>query len=102
MDLEKINLIAKLLIFFSCLFSVVFTSGIVWRVEKKLDISYKLFLSAIIFFLSAEILGFFDFSSTSYFPLLISIARLSFSLLFLFGILEVRSLIRDEDGEKEN
>jgi hypothetical protein len=100
MLIKNIDLIAKIIVILVSLFSVVYTFGVVWRVEKKLDISYKLLLVALLFFVAGEILDIFNFGNRLLFSILSSAARITFAFFFLFGILEMRSLIRKMDGEK--
>ncbi len=100
MFIKNIDLIAKIAVVLISLFSIVYTFGVVWRVEKKLDISYKLFLTALLFFVTGEILDIFNFGNHFIFSILSSAARVTFAIFFLFGILEMRSLIRKLDGEK--
>ena len=100
MLIKNIDLIAKIVVVLISLFSVVYTFGVVWRVEKKLDIAYKLLLTALLFFVAGEILDIFNFGNRFIFSILSSSARIAFAFFFLFGILEMRSLIRKMDGEK--
>jgi len=81
------------------LFSIIYTCGVVWRVEKRLDISYKLFLAAIIFFTLASALKYFDAGKSLVLPFLVDLNYALFSLFFLAGILTMRNLIRKIDGE---
>lgn len=82
------------------LLSVIYAFGVVWRVEKKLDISFKLFLLAILSFLISEILGAFYFSKTSALTYLAPIAKMLFAFFFLSGMITMRNMIRRIDGEK--
>lgn len=79
--------------------SVVFITGVVWRVEKKLDVSYKLLQAAIIFFLFSEIISRF-IEANQIFEALAVLGKVLFSAFFLAGILKMRDLIRTVDGEK--
>lgn len=82
------------------LLAIVYTAGVVWRVEKKLDVSYKLYLSAIIFLFVAETADlYYALDNTFAFALIVKIGRVLFAMLFLAGILEMRSVIRKMDGE---
>lgn len=100
MFIKNIDWIAKILVILVSLFSVVYTFGVVWRVEKKLDIAYKFLLTGLLFFVAGEILDIFNFGQRFIFSILSSAARVAFAFFFLFGILEMRSLIRKMDGEK--
>ena len=82
------------------LVAVVFSFGVVWRTEKELDLSYKLFLGAIIFFVISEFLDLFAFEGRVVLENLILISRLLFAALFLAGTLTARDLLRKMDGEK--
>lgn len=81
------------------LFSIIYTAGVVWRVEKKLDISYKFFLSAIIAFTLSEIIGLFRFQERAWVAEAALPLKLLFALLFLKGILTMRRMVRVMDGE---
>lgn len=81
------------------LFSIIYTCGVVWRVEKRLDISYKLFLIAIFFFTLANFLSYFETGKGVILPFIVNLCHGLFSLFFLAGILMMRNLIRKVDGE---
>ena len=81
------------------LFSIIYTTGVVWRVEKKLDISYKFFLSAIIAFALSEIIVLLNFQGRSWTVDASLALRLLFALFFLKGILTMRRMVRVMDGE---
>lgn len=86
----------------SAILSVIFTIGIVWRVEKELDTSYKLFALAIIFFTVSELLGIFRFDERLVVALAILISKLIFAVCFLAGIIIMRDILRRMDGEKND
>jgi len=88
------------LIILGSILSIIFTLGVIWRVEKKLDTAYKLFLAAIIFFTLSEITGLFVFRSFAWITHVSLGSRLFFVIFFLFGMLEMRAMIRKIDGEK--
>lgn len=90
------SIIFHLIIILLSLFSIVYTFGVVWRVEKKLDTAFKLFLIAIIFFTASEIASFLTLDSDQFYSL---IAKIIFAGFFLAGILETRYMIREMDGE---
>lgn len=98
--IKALDFIAKLVAFVAALFSIIYTFGVVWRVEKRLDISYKLFLVAIIFFTSACALSYFNTEKGVVMPFLVNLNYGLFSIFFLAGIFTMRSLIRRIDGEK--
>jgi hypothetical protein len=93
-------LISKGIIIMGALFSIIYTTGVVWRVEKKLDLAYKLFLLAIISFTASEIVIFFEFSRPALSSVLSICLRVAFVVFFLAGTLEMRNMIRRLDGEK--
>jgi len=75
------------------LVSIVITSGVVLRVEKRLDTSYKFFLFAIIVFtlgIFADILEFYGFLPPWKWE---AIIKAVFIILFTLGVYEMRTLI---------
>jgi hypothetical protein len=86
---------------FLTFFSIVYSAGVVWRVEKKLDISYKLFLAAVLVYAVSLFLEMFNVIDSKVMELYISITKVLFMALFLGGVLMMRDLIRDIDGEKK-
>ena len=82
------------------LIAIVFTVGIVWRAEKELDISYKLFLVALIFLVASESVGKI-FSETAFFSAIASFLHLFFTIFLLGGIWTMRDILRKLDGEKK-
>jgi hypothetical protein len=95
-------IILELVIIFTAIFSIIYTFGVVWRVEKKLDLSYKLILGAIIAFTLSEIISILHLKNGEWLIFLALLLKAVFILLFLFGILEMRYLIRKLDGELKN
>lgn len=81
------------------LFSLVFTLGIIWRVEMKLDTAYKVFFCALIFLLALKIVDFFVKNELA--ELLYQILNFLFSLFLFWGIWLMRDLMRNIDGEKK-
>jgi len=79
--------------------SIVYTVGIVWRVEKELDTSYKFFAFSILFFFIAELSGLY-YTEHSFGPIIEKISMASFAFLFLIGTLYMRDIVRKLDGEK--
>lgn len=94
--MNNLELLFHLLIIFISLFSIVYTFGVVWRVEKKLDTSFKLLLGAIISFTLSEIIFILPFDWSQLFSLIL---KTIFIILFLAGILEMRYMLRKMDGE---
>lgn len=101
---QNLQLASQALTLIIVLFTIVFTFGVVWRVEKKLDLSFKLFLIALILFFASEI--FKDVPSLiccldlTYYNWGENLAKLLSSVFFLTGMLEMRGMIRKLDGEK--
>ncbi|NTW30687.1 MAG: hypothetical protein HGB34_02370 [Candidatus Moranbacteria bacterium] len=99
--METLSLIADAVLFMALLLAIVFTAGVVWRVEMRLDVSYKYFLVAIICFLLAEIADLWYVPETrDVSALLADSLRALFSVLFLAGVLSMRRIVRDMDGER--
>lgn len=97
--IQYLDFAVRLVAVLAGLFSIIYTCGVVWRVEKRLDISYKLFLAAIIFFTLANVLKYFAAEKGVIMPFLVDLNYALFSLFFLAGILTMRNLIRKIDGE---
>lgn len=98
-EIQSPILLLKFATILVSLFSIVYSFGVIWRVEKKLDIAYKLFLAAILFFTISQILEIIE-NKNYLIDVASNIFILIFAGLFLAGILETRSLIRKVDGEK--
>ncbi len=82
--------------------SIIYTAGVVWRVEMKLDVSYKFFLAGIIFLLLGEVIDLYYISDNQIIvDLLVKTFRMLFAVCFLFGIIFMRNIIQCIDGEKE-
>ncbi len=81
--------------------AIIFTAGVVWRVEKKLDISYKFFLAAVICVLAAEILDLYSaIDNQTVVALTVKSFRLLFAFFFLTGVIFMRNIVRNLDGEE--
>lgn len=80
---------------------LVFAVGIVWRVEKELDLSYKFFVAAATCLTLAEILGFYV-SQTFDVALWSKALRVGAAAFLLVSILLMRDLVRKLDGEKKS
>lgn len=96
MNAVNFESILHLIVIFGSILAIIYTFGVVWRVEKKLDISFKFFLASIIVFAIFSIVDFFSFFQEKTTELFLEII---FIFLFLFGILEMRSMLRKLDGE---
>ena len=93
------DIIIRAVALLAAMFSIIYAFGVVWRVEKRLDISYKLFLVAILFFTLACVLSYFNTEKGIIMPFLVNLNYALFSIFFLAGIFTMRSLIRKIDGE---
>lgn len=82
--------------------AIVYTVGVVWRVELRLDTSYKFFLIGITLFFLAEILDFWYVpESRPTIELIVEGLRMLFSVCFLLGVVFMRDIVRTLDGERE-
>lgn len=99
MNIDLINLFLKVAEILILLLAIVFTLGIIWRVEKKLDISYKLFFLGICFLLVAEMADLFYLKEDLIKEFILSFLKLISVVFFLLGVLEMRRAIRSIDGE---
>ena len=97
MTLEQISYLILLII---SLLAIVLTFGVVWRVERKLDISYKFILIAIIFFTCGIV---FDVFRVFYLPVnfqgLNFIIKSLFIIFYTVGVYKMRSLIHEINEE---
>jgi len=104
MNIQNLVFATEALIFVLVILAIIYTLGVVWRVEKKLDLAFKLFFVSIIFFFVSQIIKNIPMLicclEDSYFELAGGIAKLLFIAFFLGGMLEMRSMIRKMDGEK--
>ena len=100
MDFNNWDLIINAVVIISALLAVVWTFGVVCRVERRLDISYKFFLTAIIAFAVSELAGLFNLGKASWLFWIPQLGKLIFALFFLAGIWTMRNMIRKIDGEK--
>jgi hypothetical protein len=99
MSTQTIFIIINIITIGSLLLSIIYTAGVVWRVELELDISYKFFLTAIIFLLAAECVNLYPADNAVLFALITKTLRMLFTLCFLTGILLMRDIVRKIDGE---
>ncbi|MDD5083964.1 MAG: hypothetical protein PHT88_03465 [Candidatus Moranbacteria bacterium] len=98
--METFLVVAEAMTILAAMMSIVYTVGIVWRVEKELDVSYKFFAFAIVFFLIAELLNVYYVGHGVSFAVAEKLSKVVFSALFLVGTLYMRDIIRKLDGEK--
>lgn len=80
---------------------LVFSIGIVWRVEKELDWSYKFFVIAAMSVLLADVVGLYAAEGALSAALLGKGLRLIGAVAFLVSILFMRDIVRKLDHEKE-
>jgi hypothetical protein len=80
-------------------FSLVFTLGIIWRVEMRLDMAYKVFFCALVFLFLSKLTDFFVESELLI--MINQILNILFSAFLLLGIWLMRDLMRNIDGEKK-
>jgi hypothetical protein len=97
---QNLEVITNIVVLIAALLAIVFGFGVVWRVEKKLDLSFKFFLSAIIAFFSVEISKFFYIPENGFLIYIEPAGKILFALLFLAGMATMRNMIRGVDGEK--
>lgn len=100
MVLKNIDFLTNLVVIVASLLSIVYTFGVVWRVEKKLDLSYKFFLICILAFTSSIIIEISNPLGDRYLIFAADLMKILFAIFFLAGILEMRNMIRHIDGEK--
>lgn len=81
--------------------STVYTAGVVWRVEMRLDASYKFFLAGILCAFAAEVADVFAPAIGRYALMLVASLKLSFAVCFLVGIILIRDIVRTIDGERD-
>ena len=91
----------QLFIFSALLLTIIYAFGVVWRVEKKLDLAFKLFLAAIIIFAAYETVFMFTAPDRVWVGNVTLILKAIFVLLLFLGMAEMRSMLRKIDGEKK-
>lgn len=82
-------------------FAIVYTAGIVWRVELELDSSYKFLMFAAIFLFASEVLAIYysqEFKIAN--ELAVKGLKMLFAVFFLCGAYLMRDIVRKLDGEK--
>lgn len=98
--METAFFITDIVIVAALLLSVIYTVGVVWRVEMKLDTSYKFFLASVVFILSAELIDLYaPVGAEQGNALAVKALHALFALSFLAGILFMRDIVRDLVGE---
>ena len=78
---------------------LVFSVGVVWRVEKRLDLSYKFFVGAVASLIAGHIVG-ISFARETFAVLLASkVLFLLGAIFFLASVLLMRKIVRELDKE---
>ena len=95
-------LAAEYMIIVTLLLALVFTLGVIWRTEKKLDTTYKLLFVALLSLLGAKVLGLGYFGLEVYQGLLVSVLEWVAVFFLLLSILEMRDIVRFLDHEIQN
>ena len=80
---------------------LVFSIGIVWRVEKELDWSYKFFVVAAMSVMLADVLGLYYADDGSAVTLIAKGLRFVGAFAFLASVLLMRDIVRKLDHEKK-
>lgn len=96
--MQNLELIVQIISVILISFSLVFTLGIIWRVEMKLDKAYKFFFGALLCLFLIKIMD--VFIKGEIFSLIYQFLNLLFYILLSWGIWLVRDLIMDIDGER--
>lgn len=83
-------------------FTLLFAVGIVWRVEKELDVSFKWIALAVFCLFVAEIVEMVPaLSEAGFWTAALQWFRLAAALFLFFGMYFMRDLVRKIDGEKK-
>lgn len=90
-----IQQIINIIILTLSLLAIILTFGVVWRVERKLDLSYKFILLAIMVFSCGVIFDLFKSFNIHVFEDINYFIKGLFIIFYLLGILKMRSLIRE-------
>jgi hypothetical protein len=98
---KYIDVAINIIVIIASLLSIVYTLGVVWRVEKKLDLSYKLFLVAILAFTGAVIVGILNPLQDPILNFMQGLMKMLFAIFFLAGVYTMRDTIRRIDSEKK-
>ena len=81
---------------------LVFSVGIVWRVEKELDWSYKFFVVAATSVMLADVFGLYAINQGSFSIFLSKGLRFVGAVSFLISVLFMRDIVRKLDHEKQS
>ena len=102
MNMDMIFLGVDMLTIGLFLLVLVFSIGIVWRVEKELDWSYKFFVVAATSVMLADVFGLYAVGQGSTTILLGKGLRFVGALAFLVSVLFMRDIVRRLDHEKKD
>lgn len=80
---------------------LLFAIGVVWRVEKELDASYKFFVVAAMSIVLADIVGLYYVDQGSMVMLFGKGLRFFGAIAFLVSVLLMRDIVRKLDHEKK-
>lgn len=80
---------------------LVFSLGIVWRVEKELDWSYKFFVVAAASVMLADVFGLYALNQGAFSIFLSKGLRFVGAISFLMSVLLMRDIVRKLDHEKK-
>ncbi len=84
------------------LVTLVYTVGIVWRVEMELDVSYKFLAFAVLFLTIAEIAGVLpEVRENAEWTLYLYGTKLLTAISLFLGMYFMRDLVRRLDGERK-
>lgn len=101
MNLDMIFLGVDIVTVGMFLLVLVFSIGIVWRVEKELDWSYKFFVVAATSVMLADVLGFYYAGEGSLVTFIGKGLRFAGAFAFLVSVLLMRDIVRKLDHEKK-
>lgn len=100
MDMKLALFGADVLVVAVFLLVLVFTIGVVWRVEKELDVSYKCFALGVVSLALGEIIGLAVVDRGLSWLVTSRVLRLIGSVFFLASVLLMRDIVRVLDHEK--
>ena len=99
MDMIFLGIDVLTVVLFLCV--LVFSIGIVWRVEKELDWSYKFFVVAATSVMLADVIGLYAVHQEVTMVFLGKSLRFFGALAFLVSVLVMRDIVRKLDHEKK-
>lgn len=99
MDLILLGL--HYLVILTLLLGLAFTLGIVWRTEKKLDLTYKCLFVGLLSFIGSRMMALGTFLATDMQALVVGGLDFIGVFFLLLSILEMRDIVRSLDREKK-